>query len=142
MDMRYTEQETGTVAQAVLDAVAADARGAGIIALSGDLGAGKTTLAAAVARALGVTEQVVSPTFVIAKFYPLEGKRYDRLVHIDAYRIESPEELVPLQWNDFVSDPNTLVIIEWPERIEGALPHWTTRFTLTHHDGARHITSR
>lgn len=141
MDTRYTESRTGEVAQTVLESLQPQERGATVIALSGDLGAGKTTLAAAIAKILGVIETVVSPTFVIAKFYPIMYKTYDRLVHIDAYRIETLEELAPVRWNELVDDVRTMIIVEWPERIEGALPPWTQRFNLTHHDTERHITS-
>lgn len=96
--------------------------GATVVALSGDLGAGKTTFTQAFARLLGVEEAITSPTFVIEKVYALKGQRWQRLVHIDAYRLKSPHELQALGWRELVADPSNLIVIEWPERIEESLP--------------------
>ena len=104
---------------------------ASIIALAGDLGAGKTTLVQHLARALGVTEPVVSPTFVLMKRYMTTHPVFTSLVHIDAYRIESEKELAPLHLKRVFADPNALVCIEWPERLGGALPKDTVSVTLT-----------
>ena len=64
-----------------------------LVTLSGDLGAGKTTFTQGIARALGVEETVASPTFVIEKVYVLTAQRWERLVHIDAYRLEGIHHL-------------------------------------------------
>ena len=93
-----------------------------VVALSGDLGAGKTTFAQAVARALGVEETVSSPTFVIEKVYQLSGQSFEKLIHIDAYRLESAHELEVLGWRETVADPNNLILIEWPERLAALVP--------------------
>lgn len=93
-----------------------------VVALSGDLGAGKTTFAQGIAAALGVVEQVSSPTFVLENIYALEGQRWERLVHIDAYRLEGAEELAPLGWDALVKDARNLIVLEWPEQVAGAVP--------------------
>lgn len=93
-----------------------------VIGLSGDLGSGKTAFTKECARLLGVTEEVLSPTFVIAKFYPLSGRAWAQLVHIDAYRIEDPTEIRVLRWDDLLADPRNLVIIEWPEQLGDLFP--------------------
>jgi tRNA threonylcarbamoyladenosine biosynthesis protein TsaE len=141
MDIRYGQEQTSDIASRILALAQEGRSGATIIALSGDLGAGKTTLAQAIGRALGVEEAMVSPTFVIAKFYPLSGQKYDRLAHVDAYRIESLGELAPLKWNSLIDDPRTLIVLEWPELIEGALPAQMLRFNIAHEGDTRHITS-
>lgn len=88
-----------------------------VIGLSGDLGSGKTAFVKAVAHALGVTEVVRSPTFVLAKFYDIPGcDSWSRLVHIDAYRLDSPAELRALRFDELIADPRNLVLVEWPEQ--------------------------
>jgi tRNA threonylcarbamoyladenosine biosynthesis protein TsaE len=103
-----------------------------VVALSGPLGAGKTTLSQQIAAALGVTETVVSPTFVIMKHYALPtGQPFATLTHIDAYRLDDPAELTVLGWADLVADPTRLILLEWPERVAPLLPPETFRITLT-----------
>jgi tRNA threonylcarbamoyladenosine biosynthesis protein TsaE len=87
-----------------------------LVALHGDLGAGKTTLTQFMASALGVKDDVQSPTFVIQKSYDLQSKDFKKLVHIDAYRIERPEEFVALKISDTLKDSETLVVVEWPKQ--------------------------
>src|ERR1039458_8847512 len=70
-----------------------------IVALSGDLGSGKTTFAEGIARTLGIEESVTSPTFVLEKIYELDGQKWQRLIHIDAYRLKEAHELEALGWN-------------------------------------------
>ena len=99
-----------------------------IMALEGTLGAGKTTFVQALARELGVKDVVQSPTYVLMKTYPLElsgasaNKKFTRLVHIDAYRLESPEEFDALRPEEFLNDPGCLVVVEWPEKLQEKLP--------------------
>lgn len=101
-----------------------------VLALEGNLGAGKTTFVQALAQELGIKDVVQSPTYVLMKSYPLEisgagantNKKFTKLVHIDAYRLESPEEFDALRPQEFLNDPQTLVVVEWPERLEGRLP--------------------
>lgn len=100
---------------------AGDHTGAKVLALSGDLGAGKTTFMQALALAAGVSEMVTSPTFVIMKQYTLpQSDQF--LVHIDAYRIESPDEMRVLGLPELLKDPRAVVCIEWAERIAELLP--------------------
>ncbi len=109
--------ETRAFAESVLSlAVAAKGEGATVIALHGDLGAGKTTLTQYIARALGVKEDVQSPTFVIQKSYNISKGEFKRLVHIDAYRIEKPEEFNALRIEETLRDGDSLVIVEWPKQ--------------------------
>ena len=101
-----------------------------ILALSGDLGAGKTTFAQGIARALGVTDQVTSPTFVIEKIYQLQDQAFARLIHIDAYRLNDPHELEVLGWKEIIADPKNLIIIEWPEKVADLIPENATRISF------------
>ena len=115
--------------------------GATLITLQGELGAGKTAFAQAVARALGVEEVVTSPTFVLEKIYALHDQPFKRLVHIDAYRLESGADIAPLGFDELSQDPGNLVLFEWPEKVGGALraPAAAISFTVNS-DGSRTIT--
>jgi tRNA threonylcarbamoyladenosine biosynthesis protein TsaE len=96
--------------------------GATVIALHGELGAGKTTFVQALGRALGVSEQITSPTFTIMKGYETTSTDFEHLIHMDAYRIDELSELGPLRFVDILATPKTLFCIEWAERIAEALP--------------------
>ncbi len=110
--------------------------GATVVGLYGDLGAGKTTFTQSVARALGVEETVVSPTFVIEKIYELPKtekvpQKFTHLIHIDAYRLEQSSELEHLGWRDITADSHNLILIEWPERVADIMSVHT-RLNFTH----------
>jgi tRNA threonylcarbamoyladenosine biosynthesis protein TsaE len=106
-----------------------------VIALEGDLGAGKTTFTRELANALGVHAGTVSsPTFVIVNVYPVPTRAGSstpaiaRLIHIDAYRVSSDEDLEPLGWDQLFNTAtkqaasDAVAIVEWPQRIAHALP--------------------
>ncbi len=93
-----------------------------LVTLSGELGAGKTAFTKAVAKVLGVTVDLTSPTFVLQKAYDISYNGFSRLIHIDAYRLESGEELAPLRLDESLEDPKNLIMLEWPEKVVGALP--------------------
>ncbi len=97
--------------------IAAGLRAGNTVALKGELGAGKTTLARAILRALGVTEHVPSPTFTLVQSY--ETAR-GPVFHFDLYRIEEPRELEELGFDEALDQG--IVLVEWPERAEGRLP--------------------
>ena len=101
-----------------------------VVGLSGDLGSGKTAFTKMAAKALGVKDEVLSPTFVIAKFYPLDGKHWNELIHIDAYRIEDEHELTPLRLDEMLNNRKKLICIEWPEQLGRRYPEFasTLRF--------------
>ncbi len=103
-----------------------------LVTLSGELGAGKTAFTQKVAQALGITETVNSPTFVLEKIYQLGiGKPFARLIHIDAYRLERSEELRALGFDELMQDEGNLVMLEWPEKVAGTLPVPTVRIAIT-----------
>ena len=102
--------------------------GKGIITLSGDLGVGKTTLSRGLIRAFGHTGAVKSPTYTIVEPYDFSDKR---IMHFDLYRLEDPEELEYLGFRDYLDD-NTLCLIEWPEKAQGALPQVDLKLTLSY----------
>ena len=96
-----------------------------ILALSGPLGAGKTTFVQHLAKQLGITKAPQSPTFSLLRTYRLPQPVNDisRLVHVDAYRIDDEKDLLPLDLDTELRDGKTVMVIEWPERI----PLWIRR---------------
>ena len=111
-----------------------------IIALSGNLGAGKTTFVQLLAKELGVSEKVTSPTFTIMKGYELSGE-FKHLIHMDAYRIEEVNELRPLRFAELLAYENNLLCIEWAEKIQSALPENIIKINIEIlADGKREIT--
>lgn len=107
------------------------------IAISGELGAGKTTLAQSICRGAGVREFVTSPTFALVQRY--DGSRFP-VYHLDLYRLNSARELVNLGWDDVLRD-EALVLIEWPERAEGRIPAEALHIEIEHHptDAAKRL---
>ncbi|HEY5219236.1 MAG TPA: tRNA (adenosine(37)-N6)-threonylcarbamoyltransferase complex ATPase subunit type 1 TsaE [Gemmatimonadaceae bacterium] len=99
-----------------------------VIALHGDLGAGKTTLARAICRGFGSADEVTSPTFALVHEYAApRGPVY----HLDLYRIDGPRDLTNLGWDDMLSD-RALMLVEWPEQAGDALPASAMRVRLSH----------
>lgn len=119
-------------AERFVTALSKDAHGATLVTLSGELGAGKTAFTKAVASKLGVEEVVTSPTFVLEKIYLLGGPtpKFGRLVHIDAYRLESGKELAPLGFDELLQNSGNLILLEWPEKVAEALPVPSVRISI------------
>jgi tRNA threonylcarbamoyladenosine biosynthesis protein TsaE len=95
------------------------------VALHGDLGVGKTTFVQGLARGLGITDAVTSPTFNIFTLH----RGPTSLLHLDAYRLESPQQVEDLLLADFMLSPWCLAV-EWPERIADWLPPTTLHLEL------------
>lgn len=102
-------------------------RAGDLVALQGDLGAGKTCLIQGIAEALGVTEVVNSPTFVLLNIY--EGRGGLRVYHFDLYRLATSEELEDIGALEFFHDPAGISLVEWAERVPELLPaqRWDVR---------------
>ena len=99
-----------------------------VVHLQGDLGAGKTTMARAIARGLGVEEAASSPTYALVHRYA--GRR-GPVFHLDCFRLERPDESADLDWEGLAADGDA-VLIEWPERAAGWAPAATLRVRLSH----------
>ena len=97
-------------------------KGAFVVALQGNLGAGKTTFTQGFLRGLGVKSKITSPTFVLVKNYKLRIMNYERVYHIDCYRIKAAKEILDLNWKEMISNPKNIILIEWPERISKIIP--------------------
>ena len=156
---RETQKVASLLAQEISRALEKRAQ---VIALEGELGSGKTTFIQGFARALGVKERVLSPTFVLLKIYkvtsrqarrinpptfsqgigPREkdlktppipaarpqgiweggGIKFRHLIHVDCYRLESPEELLHLGLHDLLKDKDAIILIEWADRVQNIIP--------------------
>lgn len=117
--LRRHSPEPGAT-EAIARAIADLARPGDVVRLAGELGAGKTTLVRGVAGAMGCDPSLVnSPTFVMINEYECPRAK---LVHVDAYRLRSAEDLEALGWDRYSGDPRVIMLVEWPERIEAALP--------------------
>jgi tRNA threonylcarbamoyladenosine biosynthesis protein TsaE len=133
-------EETGKIAKELaLSLRAQDGTGARatVLALSGELGSGKTTFTKAFAAALDVNpDEITSPTFVIMKGYDISQGGFKRLIHIDAYRLEHPEQAVQIGWDGLVADPGNLILIEWPEKLGEKVPAGAKRVAFRFVDDA------
>lgn len=115
-------EETTKIVQDFITTLAPKENAATVVGLYGNLGAGKTAFTQCVAKVLGVGEKVLSPTFVIEKIYELTNQKFTHLIHIDAYRMDSSDELLHLGWKEITSNPKNLILIEWPERVADIMP--------------------
>ena len=105
-----------------------------VICLSGELGAGKTTLAAGIGRGWGALEQVTSPTFVIVnEYHRADGAE---LHHVDCYRLDSELDVISSGLPERL-DNGTTLLIEWPEKVAGWLPDSRLRVMLKYLDDER-----
>jgi len=100
-----------------------------LVTLTGDLGSGKTAFTQRVGKILGIKAKITSPTFVIQKKYelsPSEPKEistsYKQLIHIDAYRLNNGRDLLVLDWDEIMNNPDNLILLEWPERVKDIIP--------------------
>ncbi len=109
-----------------------------VIALVGDLGAGKTTLTQGIVEGLGYREEITSPTFTLVQEYA--GGRLE-VFHFDFYRVEQEHELLELGWDDYL-ERGGLVIVEWPDLHPELLPKETFWLELSHREGGRLVGER
>ncbi|MBA2278337.1 MAG: tRNA (adenosine(37)-N6)-threonylcarbamoyltransferase complex ATPase subunit type 1 TsaE [Chloroflexia bacterium] len=112
-----------------------------VVLLHGDLGAGKTTLAQGIAAALDVAGPVQSPTFTLAAEYDarLPDSTPVRLYHLDLYRLTDPAELESIGYEEYITPPDGVTVIEWPERAGHWLPETYLLITIAHDGAARRL---
>ena len=90
-------------------------KGPTVLALEGELGAGKTTFVQGLAAELGVEKRVLSPTFVFLRSYGLKNSSFKKFHHFDLYRCTSIEDVKSIGFEEVLQEENSLVVIEWPE---------------------------
>jgi len=107
-------------------------KGGEVLALSGNLGAGKTVLIKGIASGLGIKKPVTSPTFVLMKVYNVKNSKIKikQLVHIDCYRTSGKDEIEAIGALDYFNQPDTITVIEWAEKIKNILPKKTINIKI------------
>jgi len=118
----HSPTETSKLAQDL----ASQIKPGSILALCGDLGSGKTTFTQSLAKALGITQRVTSPTFILMRQYPLPQSS-GMFYHLDLYRIGSPEDIKSIDLEELIAEGTNIIVIEWPEKIETILPPHTLK---------------
>ncbi len=107
-------------------------KGRVIIALYGDLGSGKTTFTQGIARGLGITKRLISPTFVIIRMYSIDESKFgiNTFYHIDLYRLTKKEDAAHLGIQEILENQSAVVVIEWAEKLEDLLAgkRWDIKF--------------
>lgn len=106
-----------------------------LVALSGDLGAGKTTFAQGFMKGLGIRAKIQSPTFVVMKRFAIPSaykSRFKAVFHIDAYRLKRPSELLNIGFAEMLRDPHAIILLEWPEKVQRCLPRKYILVRLEH----------
>jgi len=139
MKVIFDKKEIPQVSKKLLDKIIKiKNKKAKVIAFSGDLGAGKTTLTKEMGKILEIKEDIISPTFVIMKIYKINSSKYKshfkQLIHIDAYRLDSHKDLLKIGWEEIAEDKENLIIVEWPERVKNQLDINTCFIKLHHID--------
>lgn len=133
MELNFTLEEIHTVAKKMLPIIDTHR----VIALHGQMGAGKTTLIKAFCKAMGVQDVISSPTYSLINSYKTPNNA--AIFHIDLYRIKDEEEAINAGIEDCLYSTH-ICLIEWPDKIENLLPENTLHLTLTiQSDGSRKI---
>ena len=117
----FSYDDTQVIAKEIADTL----KGGEFIAMYGDLGAGKTAFVQGLAKALGITNHVTSPTFTIVNEY--EGRL--PLYHFDVYRIADPDEMYEIGYDDYI-DSDGVCVVEWAELIEDLFPDKYYKLTI------------
>lgn len=132
-----------TDTEELAQSIARDLKGGEVIALVGDLGAGKTTFAKALAGAFGVdVNKVTSPTFVLMKEHSVGKKQQGtlkKIIHIDAYRLPNGQALLDIGVSEYFDNPETVTVIEWADRVADILPKNAIRLDFVINDNGSRV---
>jgi len=134
-----SEKETLALGQAFAKKIT----GGQVLAFFGNLGAGKTVFIKGIAKGLGIKKIITSPTFVLMKVYPIKNQKtgLKNLIHIDCYRTGDADQIKAIGATEYFLRPDSLVVIEWAEKIKPLLPKKLIRIKITlQKDNSRQIT--
>lgn len=135
-DLLPAATDTAAATEALGRALAQRLRPGDVVALSGDLGAGKTHLVRGIVDGLGGdADDVSSPTFTLVQSYPVAHGR--QVHHLDAYRLGGPEDFRAIGGDDYLDPVEAFTVIEWPERVATLLPPEALALHLRHGGGDR-----
>lgn len=137
-DIEETNKEAADFARRILPST----EHATLVTFSGDLGAGKTSFIKAMAASFGIQDRVTSPTFVLEKIYEISNNsNFSKLVHIDAYRLDSSSELSQIGFDEIMNDIKNLILLEWPEKVSDGIKKVYKHITINElSDESRKIT--
>jgi tRNA threonylcarbamoyladenosine biosynthesis protein TsaE len=126
--------ETKKIAELLGQSVLQGGNGPLIVALDGDLGAGKTTFIKGLARGLGIRKNITSPTFLMVRRYDIPRSRsnFKNFYHVDAYRMSSARDLETTGLIDALHDKRNIIAVEWADRIKKNLPQKVIRIAIAH----------
>lgn len=118
--LSYSEKQTFNLGKKLAKKLC----GGEVVALIGELGAGKTILIKGIAAGLGIKKTITSPTFVMMKVYEIKDLKLKikALIHVDAYRLKSGQDLIDIGLKDWLSRADTVTVIEWADRVKDILP--------------------
>jgi tRNA threonylcarbamoyladenosine biosynthesis protein TsaE len=122
------EQETEKIASKL----AKEMKGGEVIALTGNLGAGKTVFVRGLAKAFAIKRPITSPSFVLMKIYRIKNRKFGikNFLHIDAYRLKNEKDLINIGILDWLNKKDTITVIEWADRIKNILPKETVKIKI------------
>jgi len=129
----FSFRDTQKLGEEFAASLRADAKsGAVILALQGDLGAGKTTFTQGFFRGLGLKRPAQSPTFIIMRRHGVRKNGFKNIFHIDAYRLTEADQLAALGFEEIAHDPKNVILVEWAERAKAILPKSAIWISFTH----------
>ncbi|MBI2462920.1 MAG: tRNA (adenosine(37)-N6)-threonylcarbamoyltransferase complex ATPase subunit type 1 TsaE [Candidatus Spechtbacteria bacterium] len=128
-------------ARFIIDAIKRPRSGALCVGLEGELGAGKTTFTQGIAKGLGITRIVQSPTFIIMRplVLPKTLHGISTFYHFDWYRLSSPSDIKILEWDEIISNTSHLVLVEWADKFPSLYPEGMIQIYFSIKDSARKI---
>lgn len=119
--LTQSASETQSLGAKVASHLKPNSSKATVIALTGNLGSGKTTFVQGFAKGLGVSTRIISPTFILMRSYKVEGKvGFQNLYHLDLYRLEGDvkKEVLNLGFEEILENPQNIILVEWAEKME------------------------